>query len=52
MSGSDIVNEDFGLGTGNPSKTSKRARMNGIIWNGPRPAREKKLVQSLDIFLM
>jgi hypothetical protein len=31
MSGSDVVNEDFGLGTGNPSKTSKRARIKEII---------------------
>lgn len=52
MSGSDVVNEDFGLGTGNPSKTSKWARVEEIIWDGPRPAEEKKLVQGLDLFLM
>ncbi|PMD16095.1 retrograde regulation protein 2 [Hyaloscypha hepaticicola] len=52
ISGSDVVNEDFGLCTGNPSKTSKWARIKEIIWDGPRPAEEKKLVQRLDLFLM
>lgn len=42
MSSSDVVNEGFGLGTGNPSKTSKWARIKKIIWDGPHPTEEKK----------
>ena len=49
---SDDLNEESSLETINQAQRGKWARIQEIIWDGPRSEEEKKLVQRLDIFLM
>jgi MFS transporter, ACS family, pantothenate transporter len=51
-SGSDATNEDSSLSMRDQLGRSKWARVQDIVWDGPRTKEEKKLVQRLDIFLM
>jgi ACS family pantothenate transporter-like MFS transporter len=48
----DVVVEDFSINTTDQSPRSKWDKVQEIIWDGPRPAEEKRLVQRLDIFLL
>ena len=49
---SDAANEESSLDTREQLQRGKWAKIQEIIWDGPRPEEEKKLVQRLDIFLM
>jgi ACS family pantothenate transporter-like MFS transporter len=46
------VDEDYDLDARIKSPKSKWAKIQEIIWDGPRPEEEKRLVQRLDLFLM
>ncbi|KAN0096657.1 putative allantoate permease [Hyaloscypha variabilis] len=52
VSSSDVANEDSSLNSGDHVQRGKWERIQEIIWDGPRPEEEKKLVQRLDLFLM
>ncbi|KAE9371716.1 putative allantoate permease [Stipitochalara longipes BDJ] len=52
VSASDPMAEDSSLDTRYEIQRGKWARIQEIIWDGPRPEEEKKLVQRLDLFLM
>ena len=52
VSASDDLNEESSVETRNQAQRGKWARIQEIIWDGPRPEEERKLVQRLDIFLL
>lgn len=52
VSASDAANEESSLDTRDQLQRGKWARIQDIIWDGPRLEEEKKLVQRLDVFLM